>query len=79
MAAYSPGPAMAGVYERSVASLPGYDYSAALKKLGGTWTESRLDAWLKDPAAFAPGSAMPQGTPDPQQRADIIAFLKTLK
>lgn len=53
-----------------------YAYSAALRRVGGTWSFDRLDAWLTNPAAFAPGTSMAfGGLSDPRDRADVIAFL----
>ena len=63
---------------RKVASLPDFDYSAALKKLGGVWTPARLDTWLQNPQAVAPGAKMFLTVPDPQQRHDIIAYLASV-
>src|SRR5690606_17092498 len=40
------GPRHQGVVGRRVASVADYDYSPALKQLGGTWTPARLDLWL---------------------------------
>ncbi len=79
MAAFSSGPALAGVFNRPVASAPGFEYSEALKKAGGVWSAARLDTWLTNPAAFAPGAAMTQMLPDAQERADVIAYLKALQ
>jgi hypothetical protein len=41
-----------------VASVSGFNYSAALKAMGGTWTFDALNKWLLDPRADAPGTAM---------------------
>jgi cytochrome c len=39
-----------------------------------------MDAWLTDPAKFAPGTKMTfAGLSDAQERANIIAYLKTAK
>jgi cytochrome c len=74
------GPNLAGVYGRKAASLPGYDYSAALKASGITWTEPKLDAWLTDPSTLVPGTKMAfAGIANPALRADVIAYLQTLK
>ena len=55
-----------------------YAYSAALRRVGGTWSFDRLDAWLTNPATFAPGTSMAfGGLADPRDRADVIAFLAT--
>ena len=67
-----------GVVGRMVASVPGYSYSPALKKLGGVWTPERLDLWLQNPQAVAPGSAMFFTVDDPVQRQEIVAYLSTL-
>jgi cytochrome c len=66
------------VVGRKVGSLPDYDYSDALKKLGGVWTPARLDTWLRNPQAMAPGAKMFLSVPDPQQRHDIIAYLASV-
>ncbi len=58
----------------------GFAYSAALEKYKGQpWTFAALDQWLTDPAHYAPGTHMTfAGIPQPQQRADVIAYLDTL-
>ncbi len=73
------GPDLYGVVGRPVASVPGFNYSAALKAMGGTWTFDALDKWLADPRADVPGTAMTfAGLQSEKQRADIIAYLNTL-
>jgi cytochrome c len=48
-----------------------------LQKLGGTWTADRLDDFLRDPGAYAPGTTMTfRGIPDDEQRAKVVEFLK---
>lgn len=72
------GPSLHGVYGRKKASVAGYDYSTALKAKGGAWTAADLDAFLKAPSGYAPGTKMAfGGLADPAQRASVIAFLKT--
>jgi cytochrome c len=56
-----------------------YAYSPALLTKGGTWTEADLDLFLTDANAFAPGSKKSIRVSDPEQRHQIIDFLKTLK
>jgi cytochrome c len=59
-------------------------YSAGMKKLGEqgfVWNEQNLDKWTADPKAMIPDSPMAlafQGIPDANERADIIAYLKTV-
>ncbi len=59
--------------------MEGYSYSAALKAKEGPWTFDELDAWLKKPSAYAPGTKMGYaGLADPKKRADVIAYLRSL-
>lgn len=72
------GPNLHGIYGRPVAADPGFVYSPALTSLTGRWTAERLDAFLADPRAFAPGTTM-EAEPmrDPEARAALIEYLKT--
>jgi len=69
------GPAHRGVFGRLAGSVPGYDYSSALKHSGVRWTAANLNRWLTNPGAFIPGNKMGYEVPDPVDRRDIIAFL----
>jgi cytochrome c2 len=74
------GPNLSGVVGRAVAAAPGYAYSADLKNLGQSWDEVRLDAWLAGPQNLAKGTKMVfPGFVKAQDRADVIAYLKTVK
>lgn len=55
-----------------------YAYSPALIEKGGTWSAEDLDYFLADASAFAPGSTKSIRVEDPQERQQIIDFLKTL-
>ncbi len=70
------GPRHRGVYGRHVAAVPDFRYSKALASRDFTWTAEALDAWLADPKRFAPGTSMGVKTPSPQDRADLIAYLR---
>ncbi len=75
------GPTLAGVSGRKVGG-SGFDYSPALKakgEAGATWTDAELDIFLKGPPAYAPGVKMFMAVPQDDNRAAIIAYLKTLK
>lgn len=73
------GPDLHGVVGRPIARAEAFAYSAALGQVGGTWTEERLDAFLRDPQQFAPGTAMQiRGLSDATDRAALIAHLKSL-
>jgi cytochrome c len=70
------GPNLRGVLGRKAASLEGYRYSAALRALDFNWDAGHLDAWLTNPNAVAPGTAMAfAGIPDAAERQAIIAYL----
>jgi cytochrome c len=79
------GPELNGIVGRKAASVANYTmYSAGMKKLGDSgwvWTEENIDKWIADPKAMIPDSPMAllafQGIPDANERADIIAYLKT--
>lgn len=73
-------PTLRGIIDRPIASVTAFaGYTDALKaKQSMTWTKENLDLFLTAPTEFAPGTLMVQTLPDPQQRADIIAFLASL-
>jgi cytochrome c len=72
------GPNLYGVVGRAKASHPGFDYSAALKGKGGEWSYAELFNFLRQPAAYAPGTKMSfAGLPRPADRLNVIAFLRT--
>ena len=72
------GPTLAGVAGGKIAAKE-FAYSPALKAKGGTWTDANLDAFLKAPSQFAPGTKMLISVPSDENRAALIGFLKTLK
>ena len=73
------GPRHAGVVGRRAGSVPGFAYSPALKAGGLTWDEKLLERWLTNPEAVVPGQRMGYSVADAEIRADVIAYLKTLK
>src|ERR1700743_3127620 len=57
----------------------GFNFSAAIKAKGGTWTDQDLNQFLTNPKAFVPGTAMGfAGIQKDSQRADVIDYLHTL-
>jgi cytochrome c len=73
------GPDLYDIVGRERASQPGFNYSAAMKAKGGTWTVDELNKFLTKPSAYIPGTAMTfAGLSRENQRADVIAFLNTL-
>ncbi len=74
------GPGLKGVYGRKPAGTAGFRYSRAIKGAAFTWDDKALDTYLNDPQQQVPGGTMPfSGIADAKQRADLIAYLKTLK
>jgi cytochrome c len=70
------GPKHRGVFGRKAGSVPDYNYSAALRNSGITWTDVTLDKWLTDPQKLVPGAKMFFHLDSAQDRADVIEFLK---
>ena len=70
------GPMHKGVVGRVAGTVAGYNYSPALRSAKIVWTEANLDKWLAGPQDFIPGTRMFYQVKDPQDRADVIAFLK---
>ncbi len=73
------GPAHRGVMGRRVGSLKGYKYSDELAQSRLRWTPQTLNLWLEDPEALVAGQRMGFQVDDAQERADLIAFLATLR
>lgn len=71
------GPSLKGVLWRKIAVLRDFRYSPALKAMVGAWTPSRLDAFLRNTQAFAPGTEMFWTLDDAPTRRAIIDYLKT--
>jgi cytochrome c len=73
------GPKHLGVVGRRAGSVPGYDYSDALRAAGFAWTPQKLDQWLQGPSRLVPGTKMFFTVSDPADRAAIIAYLKVAR
>jgi cytochrome c len=73
------GPNLYGVFNRPMASRPGYNYSDALKNSGEHgWDGAHMDHWIQDPRAAHPGTKMTfAGLKDADDRRDVIAYLMT--
>jgi cytochrome c len=75
------GPYLKGIVGRAASTAEGYNYSEPMKAYGATgavWDEATLDKYLESPKATVPGTKMTfAGVKKPDQRADLIAFLKT--
>ena len=70
------GPRHCGLLGRRAGSVAGFDYSPAMKISGIVWTARALDRFLTAPTKEVPGTTMTyDGVPEPQERADLIAYL----
>jgi cytochrome c len=73
------GPNLYGVIGSPHGHVDGFSYSAALKGKQGPWTYEDMNAWLLKPNSYAPGTRMAfAGISNTQQRADVIAYLKSI-
>jgi cytochrome c len=70
------GPQLQGVYGRTSGTVQNFAYSAALKKAQIVWDEKSLEKWLTDPDSFVPGNDMDFLVSKPQERQDLIGYLK---
>ena len=74
------GPPLWDIVGAEKARIDGYAYSRALANAGGLWTEVELDAFLRDPHGFLPGTRMTfDGIDDQETRTNLVLFLSTLR
>jgi len=70
------GPRLRGVYGRKAGSVPSFNYSDALKAANFTWSDALLEKWLTDTESVVPDNNMDFHVPNPDERADIIRYLR---
>jgi cytochrome c len=70
------GPRLGGVYGRTAGSIDSFQYSDALKKSKLRWAEDTLDRWLTDTEKLVPNNDMTFHVEKPDERREIIAYLK---
>jgi cytochrome c len=72
------GPTLAGIFGRKIATLPGYNFSEALKRLDIVWTRETVSRLFEvGPAIYTPGTKMPeQRIGSEQDRAALVQFLE---
>ena len=74
------GPTMFGIVGRDAGTLKGFKFSKAMKASGITWDDANLNEYLKKPRKFVPKTKMSfAGLKKDADRANVIAYLKTLK
>lgn len=73
------GPNLYAMMGADIAAKPGFAYSAELAALDGQWTWEKMDAWLKSPKGYVPGTKMSfAGLGKVEERAAISAYLNSL-
>lgn len=71
------GPTLNGVVGRKAGAVSGYAYSPAMAKSGLTWNTATVARFLEAPSKVVPGTKMFfAGFANPQDRADVVAYLK---
>src|SRR3569833_2228752 len=74
------GPNLFGIVGEPRGEGRGFNFSAGMKAKPGNWTVDDLNHFLKNPKGFIPGTAMGfAGLSKDSERADMIAYLETLK
>ena len=73
------GPNLWGIVNGPHAHAPGFAFSDAIRKMPGNWDYEALNQFIANPKGYAPGTKMAfAGVPRAAERADIIAFLRSL-
>jgi cytochrome c len=70
------GPKLGGVYGRISGTAEDFTYSTALKQAHIQWNNQSLERWLTDPDILVPGNAMSVYVAKPEERRDLIAYLR---
>jgi cytochrome c2 len=73
------GPSLQGVVGRKVGGDANFSYTDVLSGSKESWTVDNLGAFLADPSKAKPGTTMPIAVKDDAERADIVAYLASLK
>src|SRR5262245_25331446 len=71
------GPTLSGIFGRRIATLPGYNFSPALKKLDIVWTPETVSKLFEvGPTQYTPGTKMPEQTiGSAEDRKALVEFL----
>ncbi len=73
------GPNLWGVVGRKIGEAPGFGFSEAMKKHGGSWTWEELAKYLHSPVTAVPGNKMQfPGVKDSPDLADLLVHLRKL-
>ncbi len=73
------GPNQWNLVGRKKGTEPGFSYSSGMQAMGGTWSYEDINHMIFKPLAYVKGTKMAfVGVPKEQDRADIIAYLRTM-
>ena len=73
------GPNQWGLLGRKKATVAGFSYSSGMQAMGGDWTYEDLNHMIFKPLSYVKGTKMAfAGLPKEQDRADLIAYLRTM-
>jgi cytochrome c len=72
------GPSLKGVAGRKSGTIAGYQYSKGMAAAGLTWDDATLNKFLAAPGGTVPGTKMMISLTNATDRADVIAYLKTV-
>ena len=71
------GPPLKNIFGRKAGSVPGFNYSDALKNSGIVWTEEKLRAWIADNKSVMPGTRMRHvGIMDKAEQDFLLGYLQ---
>lgn len=74
------GPNLWGIVDKPKGASEGYRYSKNMSAMGGVWTTEDISAFIAGPRTFLPDTKMTfAGLKNEQDRANVLAYLKTLK
>ena len=75
------GPSLNWVFGRKAGSVADFSgYSEAMKQSGITWSSDKVDAYITQPKKIVAGGKMKyDGLGDAAARADVIAYLMSVK
>lgn len=73
------GPSLAGIAGSKAGTVPGYEFSPAMKNANITWDDASLDKFLANPSGAVHGTKMFVSLPSAAHRANVIAYLDSLK
>jgi cytochrome c len=73
------GPSLAGIVGSKSGTIPGFNFSTAMKDANVTWDDANLDKYLANPNGFVHGTKMFVNLPTETDRENVVAYLNTLK